>query len=49
MQSNLRFLRDVAEPANKWDPPSLFRAVRQDLVDMTIALARKFGSAGKAS
>ena len=49
MRSNLSFLRDVAEPAEKWDPPSLFKAVRQDLVDMTVGLARKFGSAGKAS
>ncbi|ACZ29119.1 ketose-bisphosphate aldolase [Xylanimonas cellulosilytica DSM 15894] len=48
MQANLAFLRDVAEPADKWDPPSLFTHVRQAVVDMTVGLAQRFGSAGKA-
>ncbi|QAY69590.1 class II fructose-bisphosphate aldolase [Xylanimonas protaetiae] len=48
MQANLAFLRDVAEPADRWDPPSLFKDVRQAVVDMTVSLAQRFGSAGKA-
>lgn len=47
MKQSLEFLRG-AEEANKWDPPSLFKKVRQDVVDMTVALANQFGSAGKA-
>lgn len=47
MKKSLEFLRG-AEDANKWDPPSLFKKVRQDVVDMTVALANQFGSAGKA-
>jgi ketose-bisphosphate aldolase len=47
MKQSLDFLRG-AEEANKWDPPSLFKKVRQDVVDMTVALANQFGSAGKA-
>ncbi|MFB8351159.1 class II fructose-bisphosphate aldolase [Streptomyces niveus] len=47
MKSNLAFLR-TAEERQKWDPPSLFRAVRQDVVEMTGSLMRLFGSAGKA-
>lgn len=48
MKANLAYLRDEAEPADKWDPPSLFRPVRQAILDMTVGLARKFGSAGRA-
>ncbi|MCL1871664.1 MAG: class II fructose-bisphosphate aldolase [Promicromonosporaceae bacterium] len=48
MKANLAFLRDVAEPADTWDPPSLFKDVRQAIVDMTVSLAQRFGSAGKA-
>jgi fructose-bisphosphate aldolase class II len=48
MQANLAYLRDVAEPADKWDPPSLFTHVRQAVVDMTVGLAERFGSAGRA-
>ena len=47
MKSNLAFLTE-AEAKNKWDPPSLFSAVRSDIVAMTVALAEQFGSAGKA-
>jgi ketose-bisphosphate aldolase len=47
MQSNLAFLRE-AESANKWDPPSLFRAVRADVVAMAADHMRRFGSSGKA-
>lgn len=47
MRSNLDFLKG-AEAANKWDPPSLFTHVRGDVVTMTVDLATKFGSAGKA-
>lgn len=47
MQSNLAFLRE-AEKHDKWDPPSLFTAVRADTVALTAALMRTFGSAGKA-
>ncbi|MEU0692609.1 class II fructose-bisphosphate aldolase [Streptomyces niveus] len=47
MKSNLAFLQ-TAEERQKWDPPSLFRAVRQDVVEMAGSLMRLFGSAGKA-
>jgi ketose-bisphosphate aldolase len=47
MKQSLAFLRG-AEEANKWDPPSLFKKVRQDVVDMTVGLANQFGSAGRA-
>ncbi|MEU8982640.1 class II fructose-bisphosphate aldolase [Streptomyces sp. NPDC048309] len=47
MKSNLAFLETAAE-RQKWDPPSLFRAVRQDVIDMTGSLMTLFGSAGRA-
>ncbi|MFG3024386.1 ketose-bisphosphate aldolase [Streptomyces sp. NPDC048254] len=47
MKSNLAFLR-TAEERQKWDPPSLFRDVRQDVIDMAGSLMRLFGSAGQA-
>lgn len=47
MRSNLEFLRN-AEQADKWDPPSLFRKVGEDVRALTIGLAKQFGSAGKA-
>ncbi|WP_329031672.1 class II fructose-bisphosphate aldolase [Streptomyces sp. NBC_01725] len=47
MKSNLAFLR-TAQERQKWDPPSLFRAVRQDVVELAGSLMRLFGSAGKA-
>jgi fructose-bisphosphate aldolase class II len=47
MKSTLEHLR-AAEAADKWDPPSLFRAVSADVRALTVDLATKFGSAGKA-
>ena len=47
MQSNLEFLRD-AEKRDKWDPPSLFKAVLSDTVELAAGFMRTFGSAGKA-
>jgi fructose-bisphosphate aldolase, class II len=47
MKSSLEFLRG-AEARNKWDPPSLFRDTRAQVVEMTTNLCRQFGSAGKA-
>ncbi|MGW4914094.1 class II fructose-bisphosphate aldolase [Streptomyces sp. NPDC004270] len=47
MKSNLAFLR-TAEERQKWDPPSLFQDVRQDVIDMAGSLMRLFGSAGQA-
>ncbi|MFJ6728125.1 class II fructose-bisphosphate aldolase [Streptomyces sp. NPDC091281] len=47
MKSNLAFLR-TAEERQKWDPPSLFRAVRADVMELTGSLMRLFGSAGRA-
>ncbi|MEU0968506.1 class II fructose-bisphosphate aldolase [Streptomyces sp. NPDC005917] len=47
MKSNLAFLR-TAEERQKWDPPSLFRDVRQDVIELAGSLMRLFGSAGRA-
>ncbi len=47
MKANLAFLRD-AEAADAWDPPSLFRAVRAEIVDLAADHMRRFGSGGKA-
>jgi fructose-bisphosphate aldolase class II len=47
MRSNLEFLK-AAEQADRWDPPSLFKKVSGDVRDLTIGLAKQFGSAGKA-
>lgn len=47
MKSNLAFLQTAAE-RQKWDPPSLFRAVRQDVIELAGSLMRLFGSAGQA-
>ncbi len=46
MQSSLTFLKQ-AEQNNKWDPPSLFKHTRGDVIDMVKELAEQFGSAGK--
>ncbi|MHA7276011.1 class II fructose-bisphosphate aldolase [Arthrobacter sp. HLT1-21] len=46
MQSSLTFLKQ-AEHNNKWDPPSLFKHTRGDVIDMVKVLAEQFGSAGK--
>jgi len=48
MRSNLTFLRDEAEVNDKWDPPSLFKHVRADVVTMASDHIRRFGSEGKA-
>lgn len=47
MQSNLAFLKE-AEATNKWDPPTLFRHVRQAVLDMAKGYMLQFGSGGKA-
>lgn len=46
MQSSLAFLKQ-AEQNNKWDPPSLFKHTRADVMAMVTELAEQFGSAGK--
>jgi ketose-bisphosphate aldolase len=47
MLANLDFLRQ-AETEDRWDPPSLFRSVRADVVAMASDHIRRFGSEGKA-
>ncbi len=47
MKSNLTFLRN-AEAKDKWDPPSLFNAVRQDVIKLAKGYMQTFGSEGKA-
>lgn len=47
MKANLAFLRD-AEAKNKWDPPSLFRSVRQEVKELAKGYIHTFGSEGKA-
>lgn len=46
MQSSLAFLKQ-AEQNNKWDPPSLFKHTRADVMTMVKELTEQFGSAGK--
>ncbi|GAC1604232.1 MAG: class II aldolase [Pseudarthrobacter sp.] len=46
MQSSLAFLKQ-AEQNNKWDPPSLFKHTRADIITMVKELTEQFGSAGK--
>ena len=46
MQSSLAFLKQ-AEQNSKWDPPSLFKHTRADIVAMVTDLCGQFGSAGK--
>ena len=46
MQSSLAFLKQ-AEQNNKWDPPSLFKHTRADIIAMVKELTEQFGSAGK--
>lgn len=46
MQSSLAFLKQ-AEQNSKWDPPSLFKHTRADIVAMATDLCTQFGSAGK--
>jgi fructose-bisphosphate aldolase class II len=47
MRANLDFLRET-ERADKWDPPSLFRHVRAEVVDMAADHMRRFGSEDRA-
>jgi len=47
MKSNLAFLTG-AESRNRWDPPSLFTAVRADVMAMAADHMRRFGSVGRA-
>ncbi|WP_327233120.1 class II fructose-bisphosphate aldolase [Streptomyces sp. NBC_01317] len=47
MKSSLAFL-ESAEEKQKWDPPSLFRSVRQDVIDLAGSLMTVFGSADRA-
>jgi fructose-bisphosphate aldolase, class II len=47
MKSSLAALK-LAESRDKWDPPTLFAAVRADVVTLTRGLAEQFGSAGRA-
>lgn len=47
MKANLRFLRDAAA-RDKWDPPSLLRSVRSDVLELATGLMTLFGSAGRA-
>ena len=46
MKSSLGFLR-AAEDEDKWDPPSLFRSVRTDVMELAGDLMTQFGSAGR--
>lgn len=46
MKSSLDFLKG-AEQNNKWDPPSLFKHTRADVMTMVKDLTEQFGSAGK--
>jgi len=47
MKSNLAFLEATARK-QKWDPPSMFRAVRGDLLGLAGSLMTLFDSAGRA-
>jgi ketose-bisphosphate aldolase len=47
MKSSLAFLESAAE-RQKWDPPSLFRSVRKDVIEVTGSLMTLFGSARRA-
>jgi fructose-bisphosphate aldolase class II len=47
MKSTLDFLLE-SQKKNKWDPPSLFSATRQTIINMVMELTQQFGSKGKA-
>ena len=47
MKSTLDFLLE-SQKKNKWDPPSLFSATRQTIINMVVDLTQQFGSKGKA-
>lgn len=46
MKSTLSFLVET-EKKNKWDPPSLFVATREDIIEMVVDLTEQFGSKDK--
>lgn len=46
MKSTLSFLVET-EKKNKWDPPSLFAATREDIIEMVVDLTEQFGSKDK--
>ena len=46
MKSTLDFLLE-SKKKNKWDPPSLFSATRQTIINMVMDLTQQFGSKGK--
>jgi ketose-bisphosphate aldolase len=48
MKANLEFLKE-AEQKNKWDPPSLFTAVRAAVKEMAADHMRRFGCVGRAA
>ena len=47
MKSTLDFLLE-SQKKNKWDPPSLFSATRQTIINMVMDLTQQFGSKGEA-
>ena len=47
MRASLDFLR-AAEERDRWDPPSLFTAVRAEVMDLAAGFMRRFGSVGQA-
>ena len=47
MKSTLDFLLE-SQKKNKWDPPSLFSATRQTIINMVMDLTQQFGSKGNA-
>ena len=46
LKASLAHLRE-AEQKDKWDPPSLFKHTRADVVALVTDLCKQFGSAGK--
>ncbi len=46
MKSTLSFLVET-EKANKWDPPSLFKATSTEIIEMVVDLTEQFGSKNK--
>jgi ketose-bisphosphate aldolase len=47
MRANLDYLR-TAEDQDRWDPPSLFTAVRAEVLGLAADHMRRFGSVGRA-
>jgi fructose-bisphosphate aldolase class II len=46
MKSTLAFLEET-QKKNKWDPPSLFAATREEIITMVVDLTEQFGSKDK--